>query len=144
MIILDTNIVSELMRQQPDQNVKHWISEQKPFHLAITAITIAEIHYGIQRLPFGKRRDQLEQRFKAFVDEVFVGRIFSFDEEAAYHYGSLYAHSVSEGHNVDAVDMMIAAIVKQHDALLATRNIKDFKQCDIKLVDPFSSSEVMH
>lgn len=144
MIILDTNIVSELMRQQPDQNVKQWISEQKPFHLAITTITIAEIQYGIQRLPKGKRQDELNQRFKAFIEEVFVGRIFSFDEEAANNYGFLYAECVSEGYNVDAVDMMIAAIVKQHDALLGTRNIKDFKQCDIKLVNPFSPKEAIH
>lgn len=137
MIILNTNVISELMRTQPDANVKQWIKAQKIIHLAITAITIAEIQRGLARLPEGKRRTQLTANFSDFVAEAFSGRIFPFDEEAAYCYGEIAATCEAEGINTDAVDLMIAAIAGSRRAAIATRNVKDFTGCGVAIINPW-------
>ncbi|MBS0484832.1 MAG: type II toxin-antitoxin system VapC family toxin [Proteobacteria bacterium] len=140
MIILDTNVISELMREQPDVNVKHWIKAQKAIHLAITAITIAEIQRGLARLPEGKRRTQLTASFSDFIAEAFSGRIFPFDEEAAYRYGEIAAACEAGGINTDAVDLMIAAIASSRRAAIATRNVKDFTGCGVAIINPWVNS----
>ena len=137
MIILDTNVISELMKEQPDSQVKQWIGSQKPQDLALTAIAIAEITRGLSRLPKGKRRDILEQNFTAFVHDAFGGRIFPFDEEAALLYGGLSATREQAGMKAAPVDLMIASIAKNHNASIATRNIKDFTGCAITLSNPW-------
>lgn len=136
MIILDTNVISELMRELPDPNVKQWITAQKPIHFGITTITIAEIPRGLMRLPLGKRRSRLATSFTAFITEAFSGRIFPFDEEAAYNYGKIAAKCKTEGNNTDAVDLMIAAIAKSRQAAIATRNTKDFAGCNLEIINP--------
>lgn len=141
MIILDTNIISEFMRELPDANVRQWISTQKPIHLGITTITIAEIQRGLMHLPMGKRRIRLTAGFTDFVTEAFSGRIFSFDEEAAYSYGETAAKCETSGFNTDAVDLMIAAIAKSQHAAIATRNVKDFSGCGVKIIDPWTQVE---
>lgn len=141
MIILDTNIISELMRELPDANVRQWISTQKPIYLGITTITIAEIRRGLMRLPMGKRRARLTASFTDFVTEAFSGRIFSFDEEAAYSYGEIAAQCETGGFNTDAVDLMIAAIVKSQHAAIATRNVKDFSGCGVEIINPWLHAE---
>lgn len=141
MILLDTNVVSELMRQQPDAAVVAWVGRQSPAALGITAITIAEIERGLARLPRGKRRQRLESGFAAFVKEGFNGRIYAFDEEAARIYGQIAAKREVEGFNTDAVDLMIAAIAKVHNAAVATRNTKDFDGCDLKVINPWQPSK---
>ena len=137
MIILDTNVISELMREHPHANVKHWIKAQKPIHLAITVITIAEIQRGLARLPKGKRRTQLATNFSDFIAEAFSGRIFPFDEEAAYRYGAMAAVCEANGINTDAVDLMIAAIADSRRAAIATRNVKDFTGCGVAIINPW-------
>ncbi len=138
MIILDTNVISELMKKHPDPAVIAWTKEQKPTNLAITAIAIAEIQRGISLLPKGKRRDNLEDDFKCFVEKAFIGRILPFDEDAAYLYGEIAAKRVQSGFNIDAVDLMIASIVKNYGASIATRNIKDFKDCGFNVINPWA------
>ncbi len=137
MIILDTNVISELMREEPHENVRVWVASQKPTNLSLTAIAIAEIQRGLARLPKGKRRSTLESNFSAFITEAFGDRILSFDEEAAYIYGGMAAKREKEGFNIDAVDLMIAAIVKSQNASIATRNTKDFEGCGIKIINPW-------
>ena len=137
MIILDTNVISELMKEQPDPQVKQWIGSQKPQDLALTAIAIAEIARGLSPLPQSKRRHTLEQNFSAFVHEAFGGRIFPFDEDAALLYGGLSASREQAGMTADPVDLMIASIAKNHSASIATRNIKDFTGCEITLINPW-------
>ncbi len=137
MIILDTNVISELMKEQPDPQVKQWIGSQRPQDLALTAIAIAEITRGLSRLPKGKRRHILEQNFTAFVHDAFGVRIFPFDEEAAFLYGVLSAMREQAGMKADPVDLMIASIAKNHNASIATRNIKDFTGCGITLINPW-------
>lgn len=137
MIVLDTNVVSELMRPAPDVGVKAWLAAQDPLLLATTTITIAEIQRGIVRLPNGARRRSLEQRFGAFVDVAFSGRLLPFDRDAAFAYGAVSAARERKGLHADAVDMMIAAIAKCAGASLATRNTGDFEECGIALVSPW-------
>lgn len=137
MIILDTNVISELMREEPNQKVKEWIKAQKPINLGLSTIVIAEIQRGIARLPKGKRRSKLELNFDGFISEAFSGRVFSFDETAAYIYGDIAAKREKEGFNTGAVDLMIAAIAKSRNASIATRNTKDFEGCGIKIINPW-------
>lgn len=137
MIILDTNVISELMKDQHDPQVKQWIGSQRPQDLALTAIAIAEITRGLSRLPKGKRHYTLEQNFTAFVREGFGGRIFPFDEAAALLYGGLSARREQAGLKADPVDLMIASIAKNYNASIATRNIKDFTGCEINLINPW-------
>jgi len=137
MIILDTNVISELMRKEPDLNVQKWINSQKPINLAVSTINIAEIQKGLKRLPQGKRREKLENNFNNFIKDAFSGRIFSFDEKAAYLFGDIAAKREKEGYHVDAVDIMISAICQSINAAIATRNVKDFEGCGIKMINPW-------
>jgi len=139
MIILDTNVISELMREKPDPNVKQWVDQQKAIHLSLTTITIAEIQRGLMRLPPGKRRTNLETNFNRFVNAAFAGRVYSFNQEAAYLYGQIAAQREHCGFHADAVDLMVAAIAKSEDAKIATRNIKGFSGCSIDLINPWES-----
>ena len=140
MIILDTNVVSELMRETPEESVARWIGLQNPLQLGLTSIAIAEIQRELTRLPKGKRRSRLEINFTRFVSEAFADRVFPFDEKAAYVYGSLASQREVKGLHADAVDMMIAAIAKSRNAGLATRNTRDFEGCDIELANPWEVS----
>lgn len=140
MIILDTNVISELMREKPDYSVARWIQRFEVRDLALTAITIAEILRGIERLPKGKRRQTLQHNFKEFIRVGFNGRIFPFDEAAASLYGGLAAGREKVGLAVDPVDLMIASIAKHHHASLATRNIQDFEGCGLTLMNPWQGA----
>ena len=126
------------MKKAPDQAVKAWLGKQKPTNLAITAIAIAEVQRGISLLPKGKRRKNLDVDFKTFIEKAFIGRILPFDEEAAYLYGHIASERVQKGFNIDAVDLMIAAIVKNYGASIATRNVKDFKDYGIEIINPWT------
>jgi predicted nucleic acid-binding protein len=138
MKVLDTNVISELMRESPDTKVLAWVEGQKALTLAVTTITLAEIGRGLQRMPVGKRREGLEQRFAEFIGRGFRGRVLAFDEDAAGCYGGLAAARERAGLHVDAVDLMIAAIAKNAGAAVVTRNTGDFVGCGIELVDPWS------
>lgn len=137
MIILDTNVVSELMRVEANENVKTWLSKQRLSNLALTSITIAEVQRGLERLPVGKKRRRLEDSFELFFADAFNNRIYSFDEESAYIYAKLTSQREKSGLHSDAVDMMIAAIAKVQKTSIATRNVSDFEGCGIKLINPW-------
>ncbi len=139
MIILDTNVISELMKEEPDLNVKRWVATQNRQDLAITVIAIAEITRGLARLPKGKRRQRLELFFAAFIREAFNGRALPFDERAAFLYGDLSLKREKAGLKIDPVDLMILSIAEDHKASIATRNIKDFKGCGVELMDPWKA-----
>ena len=137
MIILDTNIVSELMREQPSPAVADWIQSFDPNQFTITSITVAEILRGLARMAEGKRRRKLEQSFDGFIHDAFSSKILAFDEQAALLYGEISAGREKKGLPVDPVDLMITAIAKNHNAAIATRNIKDFEACGIKIINPW-------
>ncbi|MDF1653716.1 MAG: type II toxin-antitoxin system VapC family toxin [Coxiellaceae bacterium] len=137
MKILDTNVISELMRRAPQAAVVEWISDQIASDLYITSITLAEISYGLAALPKGKRRTALELAFKQLVQAGFEGRVLSFDQRAAFFYGDVMAHRKSKGSPMSALDGQIAAIALSVNAAVVTRNIKDFKNCQITTINPF-------
>lgn len=136
MIIIDTNIISEMMRDSPDERVAAWIERVGRLHT--TAITLAEIDYGIARLPEGLRRERLAAA-AAVVFADFDDVILPFDTRAARRYGGIVADRESAGRPIATADAQIAAICASRQATLATRNTADFEATDISLLNPWSS-----
>jgi len=143
VIVVDTNVVSELMRPSPSPQVRAWVSAQAPGDLCTTAITVAEIRYGLERLPDGRRKDSLltaaTDVFAAFSDY-----IQPFDAEAAIRYARIVAHRDHLGSPIDGFDAQIAAICRTRDAALATRNAKDFRETGITVIDPWQHGAAGH
>ncbi len=138
MIVLDTSVISELARPTPDQGVLTWAGAQDD--VAVTAVTVAELLYGVARLPDGARKVRLAEGILAMVDEDLAGRVLAFDRAAASHYAELVAARDRAGHPISVADGQIAAICRAHRAVLATRNVGDFADVGTKLVDPWTGS----
>jgi len=138
VIILDTNVISEFMKKAPDPRVVAWSRRQRAKELAVSAISVAEIGRGIARLPTGKRRAGLAERFEGFMAAAFEGRVLPFDIAAARAYGDLASDREKTGRHADAVDLMIASIARVHNGAIATRNTGDFEGCGLILFDPWS------
>lgn len=139
MIVLDTNVLSELMRAKPAPEVLAWIDAQPTSQLFISAITVAEILYGIARMADGKRKQSLLDVATLMFDEDFAGRILSFDSDAAVHYAGLAAESEAKGKVVDMADGQIAAIAALHDARVATRNVRHFDYLGVPVINPWEA-----
>jgi predicted nucleic acid-binding protein len=137
VIVLDTNIASELMRVQPEPRVRAWLDAQATGDLFLTAISVAEILWGLERLPDGKRKEQLLAAAEAMFREDFQERLLAFDEYAAACYAKVVAHRQSIGRPISMADAQIAAICLQHQAVLATRNLRDFEALGLDLVNPW-------
>ncbi len=137
MIILDTNVISEGLRRRPDEAVKAWLDAQNPETLFLCTPVLAELHYGMELLPPGKRRNDVEAMI-ALVRDSFAERIFSFDLAAAREYGRLMAMRDREGRAAGTMDGLIASIASVHGAAVATRDIRGFDQMGIDLINPFS------
>lgn len=135
MILLDTNIVSELMKPHADERVRDWLFSLGDERLATTAICIAEIEYGLHRLPEGQRREDLRARFAQLSSAL---NILPLDETAATQAGRFRAQRQSLGLPAAASDMMIAGIATASSAALATRNTRDFAQLPVTLIDPWA------
>lgn len=138
MILLDTNVLSEAVKPSPSTAVLHWLSAQEPSTVFITTITQAEILYGIERLPAGKRRLRLAAAIERMFAEEFIGRIFPFDEDAARAFAGIVARRESAGRPISQFDAMIAATARSRRATLATRNAVDFEDCGIRIVNPWT------
>jgi predicted nucleic acid-binding protein len=137
MILIDTNIISEMMKPAPDPKVITWIDQQNIMQLYISTITIAELGYGINVLPAGNRRNSLEKAFNSVVREAFEYRIFSFDEVAAHQYATIMSQRKNLGKPMSIADGLIAAIARAHNCTVATRNINDFINIELDLINPF-------
>lgn len=138
MIVLDTNIFSEMMGNPMDGHVEHWVSCQDPAELTITSVTRAEIRYGLARLPAGKRRKEL-QRLADILFTQLKDRSLVFDGLAADRYGEIVAHREESGQPIGVFDAQIAAICGVHAATIATRNVQDFADTGVTIVNPFDS-----
>ena len=136
MIVLDTNVVSEPVQPIPSLAVRKWMSQYGRHDLYTTAITEAEMFAGVAALPAGKRRETLSLHIVKIFAQDFAGRILPFDSEAARQYATV-ARRV-HGKPMMEPDAQIAAIAKAHGAILATRNIKHFKDCGITIVNPWT------
>lgn len=139
MIVLDTNVISELFDGRKSNGVFDWLDRHDEADLYITAITVAELVYGVELLAEGKRQQSFRNKVDQIVED-FEGRRLGFGEEAAYLYGAVSAKRKKTGHVIETKDAMIAAICLQHGATLATRNTKDFAGLDLKLVNPFEGA----
>lgn len=141
MILLDTNVVSAVMARSPDVAVVAWLDRQETLTLFVSAVTVAEIRYGLQILPDGRRRGFLEDRFSRFLAEGFSGRVLPFDAEAAERYGEIMAARRGAGRPLSILDGQIAATARVHRLAVATRNVRDFELCGVEIVDPFEPPE---
>lgn len=139
MILVDTNVISETMRPAPDGRVVEWLNRQDSLSLFLTTPSIAELHYGIQSLPNGKRRRALADGFDRLLRESFEGRILTFDLGAAQAYGLVMSARRAKGRPLSVVGGQIAAMARHHGAAIATRNARDFEGCGVHVVDPFAA-----
>jgi predicted nucleic acid-binding protein len=137
VIVLDTNVVSELMQVAPAASVARWLRRQAVSELSTTAITAAEVLRGIHRLPPSRKRSELQRRFEEFLDIGFRGRILPFDRAAAVVYASIVAERHRRGKPIGAFDAMIAAIASVAGADVATRDTGGFEDCGVTVVDPW-------
>src|SRR5689334_8112163 len=137
MNILDTNVVSELMKAEPEEAVETWVATQPVDGLYITSITQAEILHGILLLPKGKRRQLLEGAADGMFAQDFDDRILPFGSDAAQAYAEIAASRRRAGRPISNFDAQIAAIARVHGAAICTRNVEDFAGCGVKLVNPW-------
>jgi toxin FitB len=141
MILLDTNVVSDSSRPHPHPSVRSWFSAQRQADLYICSPVLAELRYGVERLPMGNRRRFLEEWQKRIEQEGFSERILSFDRRAAYEFGRLFHQRTRAGRPIRTIDAMIASIAKAEGATLATRDVGDFADLGLEIVNPFEFSE---
>jgi predicted nucleic acid-binding protein len=137
MIVLDTNVISELMRDSPQQTVLAWFDAQSTSSLFVTTVTEAEILTGIALLPDGRRRSGLAESADRVFTALFAGRILVFDSDAANIYAEIFAQRHAAGRPINQADCQIAAIARSREASIATRNVADFEGVEIELVNPW-------
>jgi toxin FitB len=137
MILLDTNVLSETLRPKPADAVRRWMIEQTADNLFTTSICEAEILYGLALIPAGRRRTALQKEIAAIFGEAFAGRILPFDSASARAFAQIAATRRTLGRPISDLDAQIAAITFSHGATLATRNIADFADCGIRLLNPW-------
>jgi predicted nucleic acid-binding protein len=140
VIILDTNVISELMKPAPAAEVARWIARQPASMLYTTSVTQAEILHGISLLPAGKRRGALETAAEAMFDEDLGGRVLAFGSEAAHAYSQIAAERHRAGRPIAQFDAQIAAIARSVRASVATRNVEDFEGCGITVQNPWEGA----
>lgn len=139
MIVLDTNVISEIFRPSPEPRVIEWLVSLTG-DVAITSITLAELLAGVRRLPDGRRKDELAQRIEQAVAPYRGSRsVLAFDADAAERYAEVLASREAAGAPVSTADAQIAAICLAHGATCATRNVKEFQHTGVELVDPWNA-----
>ncbi|MDZ7683855.1 MAG: type II toxin-antitoxin system VapC family toxin [Gammaproteobacteria bacterium] len=138
MILVDTNVVSEVMRPKPSGVVLDWLNTTPTATLYISSISIAEIEFGLQSLPDGQRRDFLTKRFEQFIEQGFEHRTLYFDAAAAFAYGDIMGRCRRAGRPMSILDGQIAAITMANHATLATRNVGDFSASGIDVINPWT------
>jgi toxin FitB len=137
MILIDTNVISELWRDRPDRNVGEWLEYQPREGIFVSSITLAELHFGIVRLDEGRNKLRMSQSIAKIERETFDGRVLNFDNRTAVHFGIVRAARELMGRPINFPDSAIAATAVTHGLTLATRNIKDFEGLNIALINPF-------
>lgn len=140
MIVLDTNVVSEIIKDSPNQNVVNWFSKQPLNSLYLTSIVVAELFYGMQVLPEGKRKRALQAKLMKFV-EMFEGRIFNFDLDTAFNYADIMASARSRGLAIQKTDGYIVSIAKTHGIQVATRDVSPFRSAGITVINPWDDMD---
>ena len=138
MYVIDTNVASELMRPAPTASVAAWIAERDAEDMFLTAVSEAELRYGVAIAPAGRRKDELEAAMSGWLDVGFGERILPFDSVAARAYAEIAAGRRQAGRPIGEADCQIAAICRSKGAVLVTRNVRDFEGADVRVIDPWS------
>ncbi|UEM01336.1 type II toxin-antitoxin system VapC family toxin [Skermanella rosea] len=139
MVVLDTNVLSKLMRPAPSEAVVRWVAGRNGASLYTTTVTQAEILFGLALLPEGRRRNDLMAAAEMMFEEDFFGRVLTFDGTAAVMFASIAAGRHRKGKPTSTFDAQIAAICRAQGAVLATRNTADFQDCGIALMNPWEA-----
>ncbi len=139
-VLLDTNVVSELMRKAPDPTVAVWAAGHRLENLFFSAVGEAELRYGATILPTGQRRETLVSDIERMLGEAFENRVLPFDSGAARAYADIAAKRRSTGRPVAPADCQIAAIARSRRMAVATRNVRDFEDVNIEVVDPWAAA----
>ena len=139
MLVIDTNVASELMRPEPTPAVAAWIAERDAAEMYLTAVSEAELRFGVAILPAGRRRTALEAAMRRWLEIGFGERILPFDSGAARAYAEIAADRRESGRPIGEADCQIAAICRSRGAGLATRNVRDFARTGVEVVDPWGS-----
>ncbi len=137
MIVLDTNVVSELLRPVPARQVVDWLALQDGATVYFTAVGEAELRHGVAMLPAGRRRAALSKAIEGLLEEDFRNRVLSFDRAAACAYADIAADRRVAGRPISQFDCQIAAVARANHAAVATRNVGDFAGCGIQVIDPW-------
>jgi toxin FitB len=137
MIVLDTNVLSEVLRANPEPRVLEWLNDQPRTSVFTTTITRGEILYGIRVMPAGKRRDGLWDAATKIFDVDFDGQVLSFDSAAADDFAEISAARRAAGRPIAQFDAQIAGITRSRGAQLATRNVNDFQKCGFEVINPW-------
>ena len=137
MIVLDTNVISELFKPVPDPGVMAWVGSLSGSDMFTTAVTRGELLFGLHCMPAGRRRSDLLQQLTALFEQKLVGHVLPYDGDAADAHAGLAALRRAQGRPVAQSDAMIAGIARSRGATLATRNVRDFEGCGIMVVDPW-------
>ncbi|MCY3611121.1 MAG: type II toxin-antitoxin system VapC family toxin [Gemmatimonadetes bacterium] len=137
-MLLDTNVVSELVRKSPNPAVVSWVSVHPLEDLFLSAVGEAELRYGAAILPAGRRRDRLLLQIEGMLREAFADRVLPFDSDAARAYANIAARRRAAGRHVAVADCQIAAIAASRGMAVATRNVRDFEDMGIEIVDPWA------
>ena len=142
MIVLHTNVVSELRRPAPApaQVMVAWVDAQPATEMFLTAVTVAELLYGVGRLADGARKTDLASRVEAMLAEDFNDRVLVFDRDAAAHWADIVVRRERAGRPISMADAQIAAICRSHNAVLATRNVSDFDDTGLTIANPWDAS----
>ncbi len=140
MIVLDTNVLSALMRRAPERQVVEWLDRQAPESVWITSITLFEARFGLALLPKGRRRQTLEAAFEQLMAEDLQGRVLDFDRPASEAAADLAAERQRNGKPVDMRDTQIAGIVLARQARFATRNVRHFSDLTVEVMNPWESN----
>ncbi|MDR6759345.1 putative nucleic acid-binding protein [Mycoplana sp. BE70] len=138
MIVLDTNVISELLLPKPTPCVVDWLAEQRSGQIFTTAVTEAEILHGLRLLPDGRRRRDLEAAILPIFSDDLAGRVLPFDREAADVYGTIATDRRKNGRPISQFDAQIAAIALSRGAALATRNVADFEELGLTIINPWA------
>jgi predicted nucleic acid-binding protein len=138
LIVLDTNVVSEPLKANPDAAVLDWLDRQSPATLYLTTISQAELWAGVLALPKGKRRAELQRAIDNDLSSLFADRILAFGERSAAAYAHVVRSANAAGNPIDFADAAIGAIAMERNFILATRNVRDFKGTSVKLLNPWS------
>lgn len=139
MFVLDTNVLSEVLKLQPEPKVLRWLSAQRESERYTTAVSMAEMVSGVRMLPEGKRRTELHEQVEWLFSGIFAGRILPFDEMAALEYAELCERRRRIGRPISQSDAQIAAICRARGARLVSRNLKDFEGCGLAVINPWAA-----